>query len=214
MWSAPRARTASSFAVLHTPVTSAPNAFAIWTAKVPTPPDAPVIRTCCPVWTRPWSRTAWRAARAETGTAAAWSKDSLAGLGASLSGRARAYSANDASPMPNTASPGVKAVTLASTAATVPARLRPGLRYFGPRRRTPPGGWDRAGRPARATCLGPRWRMHPHEHLVLSDHGPGDLGDPQDVLGRGAVLVLDDRRHRLPSGGHPWRFHRCGRAVR
>jgi hypothetical protein len=35
----------STFAVLHTPVTRAPNAFAIWTAKVPTPPDAPMIKT-------------------------------------------------------------------------------------------------------------------------------------------------------------------------
>ena len=74
---------------------------------------------------------------AETGTAAAWSNDSFAGLGASLSGRARAYSANDASPMPNTASPGVNAVTPAPTASTVPARLRPGLRYFGLRRPNP-----------------------------------------------------------------------------
>src|SRR3954467_9846031 len=179
MWSAPRARTASSFAVLHTPVTSAPNALAIWTAKVPTPPDAPTIRTCCPVWTRPWSRTAWRAVSAETGTAAAWSRDSFAGLGASLSGRAREYSANDASPMPNTASPAAKAVTLAPTASTVPARLRPGLRYFGLRR----GGWGggvavRGGggpNPRQADGIGqarhhvPRppihtGRTHPHEH--------------------------------------------------
>jgi hypothetical protein len=34
----------STFAVLYTPVTSAPNALAICTAKVPTPPDAPTIR--------------------------------------------------------------------------------------------------------------------------------------------------------------------------
>jgi len=54
--------------------------------------------------------------------------------------------------------------------------------------------------------------MHPHEDLVLSDHGPVDLLDPQDVLGRGAVLVLDDCRHRLAAGGHPRRLHRCGRA--
>src|SRR4051795_11476609 len=181
MWSAPRARTASSFAVLHTPVTSAPNALAIWTAKVPTPPDAPTIRTCCPVWTRPWSRTAWGAASAETGTAAAWSRDSFAGLGASLSGRARAYSANDASPMPNTASPGAKAVTLLPTASTVPARLRPGLRYFGLRRpeSRQADGIGQAGHhvPCAPIHTG---RMHPHEELVLSDHGRVDLLDPQD----------------------------------
>ena len=32
----------------QTPVTSAPRAFAICTAKVPTPPEAPLIRTFCP----------------------------------------------------------------------------------------------------------------------------------------------------------------------
>jgi hypothetical protein len=35
----------STFSVLHTPVTSAPNALAICTAKVPTPPEAPSTRT-------------------------------------------------------------------------------------------------------------------------------------------------------------------------
>src|SRR5436189_6070934 len=36
-WSAPIDRTMSTFLVLHTPVTSAPNDLAIWTANVPTP---------------------------------------------------------------------------------------------------------------------------------------------------------------------------------
>ena len=36
------------FRVLHTPVTSAPNALAIWTANVPTPPDAPLMSTFWP----------------------------------------------------------------------------------------------------------------------------------------------------------------------
>src|SRR6266511_2730038 len=40
--SAPIDRTRSAFLVLHTPVTWAPSALAIWTANVPTPPDAPV----------------------------------------------------------------------------------------------------------------------------------------------------------------------------
>ena len=40
-------------AVLQTPVTSAPKALAICTAKVPTPPDAPITITVCPVSTRP-----------------------------------------------------------------------------------------------------------------------------------------------------------------
>jgi hypothetical protein len=41
-------RTMSTFLVLHTPVTSAPNALAICTANVLTPPDPPLIKTFCP----------------------------------------------------------------------------------------------------------------------------------------------------------------------
>src|ERR1035438_10743766 len=41
-------RTRSKFLVLQTPVTSVPKDLAICTAKVPTPPDAPLIRTFCP----------------------------------------------------------------------------------------------------------------------------------------------------------------------
>ena len=41
------------FLVLQTPVTRAPNALAICTANVPTPPDAPLINTSCPGWTFP-----------------------------------------------------------------------------------------------------------------------------------------------------------------
>ena len=38
-------RIISAFFVLQTPVTSAPNALAICTANVPTPPEAPWINT-------------------------------------------------------------------------------------------------------------------------------------------------------------------------
>ena len=44
----PELLTVKAVRVLQTAVTSAPNAFAICTAKVPTPPDAPLIRTFCP----------------------------------------------------------------------------------------------------------------------------------------------------------------------
>ena len=37
-------RTMSTFLVLHTPVTSAPNDLAICTANVPIAPDAPLIK--------------------------------------------------------------------------------------------------------------------------------------------------------------------------
>src|SRR5258708_31217446 len=54
-WSASIDRAVSTFLVLHTAVTSAPNDLAIWTAKVPTPPDAPSTRTLWPRWIRPRS---------------------------------------------------------------------------------------------------------------------------------------------------------------
>src|SRR6266566_2251045 len=74
------------------PVTSAPNDLAICTANIPTPPEAPTIRTCCPGWIPPALRKAWRTVKAEVGTAAACSKVRFAGLGASMSARASAYS--------------------------------------------------------------------------------------------------------------------------
>jgi hypothetical protein len=43
----------STFLVLHTPVTAALKDLAICTANVPTPPDAPMIRTFCPGSIRP-----------------------------------------------------------------------------------------------------------------------------------------------------------------
>jgi hypothetical protein len=47
-WSAPIDRIMSTLSVLQTPVTFAPNDFAICTANVPTPPDAPLINTLWP----------------------------------------------------------------------------------------------------------------------------------------------------------------------
>ena len=123
--------------VLQTPVTSAPIAFAICTAKVPTPPEAPMISTFSPAWTRPWSRTACRAVDPETGTAAACSNERFVGFGASLAGRTAAYSAKVLVPIPYTSSPGAKPVTSAPRASTVPARFRPGLANFGRRKPNP-----------------------------------------------------------------------------
>src|SRR6266540_2304988 len=130
--SAPIDRTRSSFDVLATPVTRAPNAFAICTANVPTPPAAPTTSTDCPGWTRASSRTAWSAVTPETGTAAACSKVSLAGLGTSLSARAIANSAKEPGATPITSSPGWNVVTFAPTASTVPATSHPRTRSFGP----------------------------------------------------------------------------------
>jgi hypothetical protein len=92
-WSAPIERTSSSWAVPATPVTWAPNVLASWTANDPTPPAAPMTSTVCPGWTAPSSRTAWRAAKPEMGTAAACSKLRLAGMGTRWSSGTLAYSA-------------------------------------------------------------------------------------------------------------------------
>src|ERR1044071_10223772 len=96
----------SIFLVLHTPVTSAPNDLAICTAKRPTPPEAPTIRTFCPERIPPASRRACRATTADVGTAAACANVRLVGFGASLSARARANSAQAPSELPRTAAPG------------------------------------------------------------------------------------------------------------
>src|SRR5215211_6114064 len=103
-WSAPIERTISTLLVLHTPVTWAPNALANWTAKLPTPPEAPMTTTCWPGWTPPVSRSAWRAANPEIGTAAACSKLRLAGFCASWPWGTEAYSAKDPSHQPKTGS--------------------------------------------------------------------------------------------------------------
>ena len=68
--SAPIERTSSTYDVPHTPVTWAPNPFAICTANDPTPPDAPITNTRCSAWTLPASRRPWRAAQPVVGTVA------------------------------------------------------------------------------------------------------------------------------------------------
>ena len=65
-------------------------------ARRTTPPAAaPMTITCCPGWTRPQSRTPSSAVTPETGTTAACSKETLAGLAASRFRGAAAYSANE-----------------------------------------------------------------------------------------------------------------------
>ena len=121
--------------MLHTAVTSAPSAFAICTANVPTPPAAPLTRTCCPGSRRPWSRSAWRAVQPAMGTAAACSKVTSGGFTAKSSSVPRTYSAKAPPLEPNTSSPGRSCVTLAPTSSTRPATSRPGMLLFG--RRSP-----------------------------------------------------------------------------
>src|SRR5919106_5025482 len=131
-WSAPRDRTKSTFRVLHTPVTSAPSALAICTASVPTPPDAPLMRTVVPGLTWPTSRMAIMAVRPDMTDAAASLNESVAGFSMSRDAGATVNSANVpwgavavSHKDPNTSSPGWRSVTFLPTASTTPATSVP-----------------------------------------------------------------------------------------
>ena len=128
---APSEVTSSALRALHTPVTSAPRAAAIWTAYVPTPPPAPLTSTCWPARTWPTSRIPRIAVVAAIGTAAACSKVRLAGLGTTLSAAAHAYSANAPRANPSTASPARSCRTFAPAVSTTPATSIPATRALG-----------------------------------------------------------------------------------
>src|SRR5918994_5871569 len=130
--SAPSDLTSWTFLVLETPVTSAPSALAICTANVPTPPEAPLIRTrvAGPTW--PTSRIAISAVRPDMTEAAASLNESVAGLWMSWDAGATEYSAKVPARMagvaqfdPNTSSPGCRSVTFLPTASTTPATSLP-----------------------------------------------------------------------------------------
>ena len=75
---------------------------------------------------------------AETGSAAACSKVTVAGLAASRSSLATAYSANDpVLQVPNTSSPGWNRVAPGPAAMTTPDRARPRTGTFGRRKPNP-----------------------------------------------------------------------------
>ena len=92
-----------------------------------------MISTFWPGRTFPWSRRPCRAVKPEMATTAACSKVRFAGLGASLFSGARAYSAYEPLPMPNTSSPGWNLVTSLPTASTTPATSVPGTGFLGAR---------------------------------------------------------------------------------
>src|SRR5215213_9929147 len=93
-WSAPRDLTKSRLRVLHTPVTSAPSDRAICTAKLPTPPEAPLIRTRVPRETLPRVCIAASAVRPDITDAAASSKLSASGFEMRLEAGTAVSSAN------------------------------------------------------------------------------------------------------------------------
>src|SRR5215472_18011571 len=118
-------RTISTFLVLHTPVTSAPNDLAICTAKVPTPPAAPLIKTFCPGRICALSPKACNAVSDARGTEAACSNVTLSGFLTNADSETHTYSANVPRHRPNTASPGLNPVTVRPTASTLPATSEP-----------------------------------------------------------------------------------------
>ena len=157
-----------------------------------------MINTRCPACTRPAVR-ACSAVPPEIPTTAACSNEAFAGLWASLSSRAAAYSAKEPRLMPNTSSPTANLVTAEPTAATVPATSTPGHPVLRPAEPEP----DDPHQVRRARHQVPRppvqtGRVHPQQHLVVGDLGSVDLRRAQHV--GGAVAVLHDRPHHcLPS---------------
>jgi len=164
----------------------------------------PMISTFCPACTFP-RRTACKAVSADTGTAAACSKDRFAGLAAS---RPRL-------------SPGARSEGAVAGAADVIARLelrdvrasgldRPGQApawVAGLGRAEPEG--RQAHRVGQACHQMPGAPVHAgstyvYENLVVCHRWPGDFGEPQHLLGGGAVFILHDGRHRLHAVRRWW----------
>src|SRR6266571_7062489 len=127
-------RTISTFLVLQTPVTSAPNDLATCTANVPTPPAAPLIKTFWPGWICPLSRRPCNAVHAATDTEAACSNVTLLGFVTNTDREAQAYSAKAPRHEPNTSSPDLNSVAFLPTASTSPATSTPSRESFGLRR--------------------------------------------------------------------------------
>ena len=168
-WSAPIDRTRSRLDGPQTPVTSAPSALAICTAKVPTPPDAPITSTRCPARTRPWSRSPWRAVMPASGTAAAPSSARSAGRRTSWSAGTHTSSASDPAVNPNTSSPARRSVTVGPVPSTTPARSMPGMGLRG--RRRPVAKRTKNGAP-RTACQSPA-KIDAARTRTSTSPGPG-----------------------------------------
>ena len=131
----------------------------------------------------------------EIPTTAACSNETFAGLWASLSSRAAAYSAKEPRLIPNTSSPTANLVTAEPTATTVPATSTPGTRFFGPRNPNPMTR-IRYGVPV-IRCQVPRSRPAACTRSSTSWSAISGRSIRADAehLG-GAVAVLHDRPHR------------------
>ena len=152
--------------------------------------------TFCPGRTRPWSRTACRAVTDEIGTAAASTADRTRGAGRSFSARARAYfgeaALGEAEHLVSGRHAGDVVADRFHASRELPA-AHPGLG----RAQAVAGQADRVGQaghqvPHPAIDTG---RVHPQQHLIVSDRRSGALLKPQNIRGL-AVAVLNDRLHR------------------
>src|SRR3954463_16380664 len=207
-WSAPRARTRSTLPVLHTPVTSAPNALAICTAKVPTPPEAPTISTLCPGSTRPRSRRPCRAVTAEQGAGGGGEGGGgrllegevgrlggqLVRAGGHVLGERAVAGAVDRVVRREAGHAGVDGFDRSGETSAGVGVLGPADAESGEPEGIGEAGHDVPGAPVHAGGV------HPYQDLAVPDGGPVDPCDPEEVLGRGAVAVLNNGLHRLSAG--------------
>src|SRR5262249_30019301 len=197
--SAPIDRTMSTFVALQTPVTSAPNALAIGTAKVPTPPAAPLTTTFRPGGIRPLSRRPCKAVNAARGTEAACSNETLSGFTTNLDAGAHTYSAKapwqtqaftpeacgSLIQTPNTSSRGLNRATFEPIASTspdtsTPRRVTLGVRnpvirramYGRPFMRPPSSGLTEAARTLIRTSLSPGTGLSTSAIWTTTSGGP------------------------------------------
>ena len=166
--------TSSTLAVLHTAVTSAPSAWASCTAKVPTPPEAPLISTFCPRSTcrcraAPGGRSARRSARRPL------PRTRARRLARELRARARRVLRPGAEPRAEhlVARRATRRRPLADGATTRPARSVPVAGSSVAQAVPEPAEHE----PGDAVPVGrvDRRRVHPHQHLVAAHGGELDL---------------------------------------
>ena len=161
--------------MLHTPVTSAPNALAICTAKVPTPPDAPMTSTRWPGCTRAVVADGLQGGEAGDRDGGGLLEGEVRRLGrelvragAGVLGEGALADAEHLVARPRTV------VTSAPTASTRPASSRPRTAVL--RRAQPEAGEaDRVGQAGHEVPGAPvdAGRVHPHQHLVVADRRAG-----------------------------------------
>src|SRR3954454_14519733 len=208
-WSAPMARTRSTFAVLHTPVTSAPNALAICTANRAHAAGgadnqhflAGLDSSMVADGLEGGESGDGDRGRLLVGEVGRLRCELVRGNACVLGERAGA----DAEHRVARFEAGHAGAVGFDRSGEAPARvalLRPADSEAGEADGIGQAGHHVPGAPVDTGCA------HAHEDFVRSDRGLVDLLESEDVLGSRAVLVLDDRHHRLPARSHRGQFYR------